>query len=73
MDKKKLPPEAKDVTEPLPGMPDPITQAKMDKKKDSVPAPMPTPKKMASGGSVGSASKRADGCCVKGKTRGKIV
>jgi hypothetical protein len=30
-------------------------------------------KKMASGGSVGSASKRADGCCVKGKTRGKIV
>jgi hypothetical protein len=25
------------------------------------------------GGMVGSASKRADGCCVKGKTRGKIV
>lgn len=25
-----------------------------------------------SGGKVGSASKRADGCCVKGKTRGKI-
>jgi len=25
------------------------------------------------GGSVGSASKRADGCCVKGKTRGKMV
>jgi len=30
-------------------------------------------KKMAKGGSVSSASKRADGCCVKGKTRGKIV
>jgi hypothetical protein len=30
-------------------------------------------KKMAKGGSVGSASKRADGCCVKGKTRGRIV
>jgi hypothetical protein len=29
-------------------------------------------KKMASGGSV-SASKRADGCAVKGKTRGKMV
>jgi hypothetical protein len=29
-------------------------------------------KKMASGGSVGSASKRADGIAVKGKTRGKI-
>jgi hypothetical protein len=25
------------------------------------------------GGSVSSASKRADGCCVKGKTRGKMV
>jgi hypothetical protein len=29
-------------------------------------------KKMSSGGSVGSASKRADGIAVKGKTRGKI-
>ena len=27
----------------------------------------------AKGGSVSSASKRADGCCVKGKTRGKMV
>jgi hypothetical protein len=27
----------------------------------------------AKGGSVGSASKRADGCAVKGKTRGKFV
>ena len=33
-------------------------------------------KKMASGGmtsKVSSASKRADGCCTKGKTRGKFV
>jgi len=33
-------------------------------------------KKMASGGmtsKVSSASRRADGCCTKGKTRGKIV
>jgi hypothetical protein len=30
-------------------------------------------KKMASGGKVSSASKRADGCAIKGKTRGKIV
>jgi hypothetical protein len=28
---------------------------------------------MKSGGSVSSASKRADGCCTKGKTRGKFV
>ena len=27
----------------------------------------------AKGGSVGSASKRADGCCTKGKTRGKMM
>ena len=28
---------------------------------------------MKSGGKVGSASKRADGCAVKGKTRGRMV
>jgi len=33
----------------------------------------PSPREMASGGKVSSASKRADGCCVKGKTRGKMV
>jgi hypothetical protein len=27
---------------------------------------------LKSGGSVSSASKRADGCCVKGKTRGQL-
>jgi len=31
------------------------------------------PKKMAGGGKVSSASKRADGCAIKGKTRGRIV
>lgn len=30
-------------------------------------------KKYAKGGSVGSASKRADGCAVKGKTRGRMI
>ena len=28
---------------------------------------------MKKGGSVSSASKRADGCAIKGKTKGKIV
>jgi len=32
----------------------------------------PSPREMASGGKVSSASSRADGCCVKGKTRGKM-
>jgi hypothetical protein len=35
-------------------------------------APAKTPK-FKSGGSVSSASKRADGCATKGKTRGKMV
>ena len=30
-------------------------------------------KKMAKGGSVSSASKRADGCAIRGKTKGRIV
>jgi hypothetical protein len=29
--------------------------------------------KLAKGGSASSASKRADGCCVKGKTKGRFV
>lgn len=29
--------------------------------------------KKAKGGSVGSASKRADGCAQRGKTRGKMI
>jgi hypothetical protein len=32
-----------------------------------------TVKKMAKGGTVSSASKRADGCAVKGKTKGRFV
>ena len=31
------------------------------------------PVTMKKGGKVGSASKRADGCAVRGKTRGKMV
>lgn len=30
-------------------------------------------KNYKSGGKVSSASKRADGCCIKGKTKGKMV
>lgn len=43
----------------------------------TVAAPKPKIKKLPKGsfkkgGSVSSASKRADGCCVKGKTKGKM-
>ena len=34
---------------------------------------MGNPVGMKAGGKVGSASKRADGCAMRGKTRGKIV
>ena len=37
------------------------------------PAPTPTPVKKAKGGMVGSASKRADGCAQRGKTKGRMV
>ena len=41
------------------------------------PAPKKTAsepvKKMAKGGSVSSASKRADGCATKGKTKGTMI
>jgi hypothetical protein len=58
----------------------------LNKSKKPAPKPKPKPVKKAEfemeetdvftakkGGKVGSASKRADGCCVRGKTRGKII
>ena len=46
-----------------------ITQEKeyKDKSKEEVAV------KRAKGGSVGSASKRADGCAMRGKTKGRMV
>jgi len=42
-------------------------------KPDTGETTNPMGDKYAKGGKVGSASKRADGCCVKGKTKGKMV
>jgi hypothetical protein len=36
-------------------------------------AKKPTPEKKRAGGTVGSASKRADGVAMRGKTRGRMV
>ena len=36
-------------------------------------AKKPMPEKKRAGGVVGSASKRADGCAQRGKTKGRIV
>ena len=41
----------------------------MQKVKEKVKSFLP----FKAGGSVSSASKRADGCAIKGKTRGKMV
>jgi len=47
------------------------TQPPLDISKTAGPgAPLP---RMRKGGKVSSASKRADGCAVKGKTKGKMV
>jgi hypothetical protein len=40
---------------------------------EKVKQPKPEPVKKAKGGAVSSASKRADGCAIKGKTKGRIV
>ena len=38
-----------------------------------LPAKKQPPKKYKKGGSVSSASSRADGCVIKGKTKGRII
>jgi hypothetical protein len=67
LEKKPQPPVKHGVYNPDSGAPPP-----QDIDGGSVkPAPKASkPKKMAAGG---SASSRADGCCIKGKTRGKMV
>lgn len=42
-------------------------------KPDTGETTNPMGDKYAKGGSVSSASKRADGCAVKGKTKGRMV
>jgi hypothetical protein len=48
------------------------TQAKVNRMVEKV-KPTKEPVKKAKGGMVGSASKRADGIAIKGKTRGRMV
>lgn len=48
------------------------TQAKVNRMIEKI-KPTKEPVKKAKGGMVGSASKRADGCAVKGKTKGRMV
>ena len=45
----------------------------IERKKDSGDTTNPMGDKYRKGGKVSSASKRADGCAIKGKTKGRIV
>jgi hypothetical protein len=47
-------------------------RAKMDKAYEEA-APRSMRRGFAAGGSVSSASKRADGCAQRGKTKGRII
>jgi hypothetical protein len=47
------------------------TQAKVNRMVEKIKPSEPV--KKAKGGMIGSASKRADGCAIKGKTRGRMV
>jgi len=48
------------------------TQRRMDDAYDQA-APRSMKRGFAAGGSVGSASKRADGCAQRGKTKGRMI
>ena len=73
LDSKGLANPVEVINEELGGETREESKVRREKAKEKVvketPQPVPT-KKMAKGG---SASSRADGCCVKGKTRGKMV
>jgi hypothetical protein len=77
---RKPPPKKPPPKKPPPKKPRPKSKDDMDDLTpyQNLPSPEdllpPEPsKRYAKGGSVSSASKRADGCATKGKTRGKFV
>ena len=69
LDKKGLANPVEVVNEALGGE----TREESKKRREETKEPTPAPVKKAKGGMVGSASKRADGCAIKGKTRGRMV
>jgi hypothetical protein len=50
-----------------------LQKTEEQKKRRTMSGEMQDPQKMKAGGSVSSASKRADGIAKKGKTRGRMV
>jgi len=62
--------EAEDLTDSKPRPPEAKVEPEVLISPDGKSGGMGPIKKMAKGG---SASKRADGCCTKGKTKGRMV
>jgi hypothetical protein len=69
LDKKGLANPAEVLNEAFGGE----TREESKKRREEAKQPTPAPVKKAKGGMVGSASKRADGCATKGKTKGRMV
>jgi len=69
LDKKGLANPAEVLNEALGGE----TREESKKRREEAKKETPAPVKKAKGGMIGSASKRADGCAVRGKTKGRIV
>jgi hypothetical protein len=65
LDKKGLANPAEVLNEALGGE----TREESKKRREEAKKPTTEPVKKAKGGMVGSASKRADGCAIRGKTR----
>ena len=65
LDKKGLANPVEVVNESLGGE----TREESRKRREEAKQPKPETKKMRAGGNVSSASKRADGCAIRGKTR----
>ena len=69
LDKKGLANPAEVLNEAFGGE----TREESKKRREEAKQPTPAPVKKAKGGMIGSASKRADGCAVKGKSKGRMV
>jgi hypothetical protein len=74
LDSKGLANPVEVINEELGGETREESKVRREKAKEKVVKETPQPvKKMAKGGSVSSASKRGDGCAIKGKTKGRFV
>jgi hypothetical protein len=72
-DKRGLANPVEVINEALGGETREESKKRREEAKKPAPTPAPEPVKKAKGGMISSASKRADGCAIKGKTKGRMV